>query len=69
MRTARLHFWLVVRIGSDVIREFRGSGKFPVVPKVGDLVDWDVPHRVEQVIWSFLDRDDHSLIRADVVLA
>ncbi len=65
----RFHFWLVVRIGNDVIREFRGSGRFPVVPKVGEFVTWGDQHKVEQVIWSFPDPDDHSLVRADVVLA
>ncbi len=69
MRSPRVHFWLVFKIGTDVIREFRGSGRFPVVPKVGDSVEWGDLHKVEQVVWSFPDAEDHSLIRADVLLA
>ena len=69
MRRGRLHFWLVFKLGSEIIREFKGSGKFPLVPKVGDDVFWGVQHKVEKVVWSFPDREDHSLIRADVLLA
>ena len=69
IRSRRLHFWLVFKLGNEIIREFKGSGKFPLVPKVGDLVFWGVQHKVEQVVWSFPDREDHSLIRADVLLA
>ena len=53
----------------EIIREFKGSGKFPFVPKGGDFVYWGIQHRVEKVVWSFPDREDHSLIRADVLLA
>ena len=38
MRSKRLHFWLVFKLGNEIIREFKGSGKFPVVPKGGDFV-------------------------------
>ena len=69
MRSKRLHFWLVFKLGNEIIREFKGSGKFPVIPKGGDFVYWGVQHKVEKVVWSFPDREDHSLIRADVLLA
>ena len=69
MRSPRVHFWLVIKLGNDVIREFRGSGRFPAVPKVGDFVTWGDLHKVEKIVWSFPDPDDHSLIRADVLLA
>jgi hypothetical protein len=64
----QLHFWLVFK-QNEIIREFKGSGKFPIVPKGGDFVYWGVQHKVEKVVWSFPDREDHSLIRADVLLA
>ena len=69
MQSRRLHFWLVFKLGTEIIREFKGSGKFPIVPKAGDFVYWGEPHKVEKVTWSFPDHGDHSLIRADVLLA